>query len=363
MAVLKCRAQVGVSPTGSSQTQKDRSVRSRTPAQSSGGSGRPDRLIAPPIFDPAHREGGMGILDWLLGKRAGEGRDTPSGQPRFGLPDLVRRLGLSQADLRAIRPSYHSFDVPKRSGGTRRLAAPDPALKAIQKRILRRVLGRLKAHSAATGFERGHSIVTHALFHAGKEVVVRLDIKDFFPSTRAGQVEGYLRRIGWDAEAAGILVRLCTHEGSLPQGAPTSPKLSNLVNRELDARMQRLADKYGARYSRYADDLTFSFEQDVPANVKSLIRTAKVILKDCGYRMHTKRKLHVRRRHQRQQVTGLVVNERPALPREMRRRLRAVKHHHQTGRPATMTPVQLAGWDSLQSMIEAQRESVSSEAG
>lgn len=144
----------------------------------------------------------MGILDWLLGKRAGASREVDYGRPRFGLLDLTRRLGLSEADLRAIRPSYQRYEAPKRSGGTRRLAAPDPGLKRVQKTILRRVLGRLKSHSAATGFERGRS-----LFHARKAIVVRLDIKDFFPSTQAKRVEDDLRRIGWDAEATSICRR------------------------------------------------------------------------------------------------------------------------------------------------------------
>ncbi|GEM_PF-2063950 len=135
----------------------------------------------------------MGILDWLLGRRRQARRPVEYSPPRFGLCDLARRLGLSEAELRAVRPSYREFDVPKRSGGTRRLAAPDPALKALQKRILRRALGRLRAHPAATGFERGHSIVTHALFHADKAVVVRIDIQDFFASTAACRVEDYLR--------------------------------------------------------------------------------------------------------------------------------------------------------------------------
>ncbi|MBP7933957.1 MAG: RNA-directed DNA polymerase [Phycisphaerae bacterium] len=298
----------------------------------------------------------MGILNWLLGRRLRARRPAEYGPPRFGLADLVRRLGLSEAELRAVRASYREFEVPKRSGGTRRLAAPEPALKALQKRILRRALGRLKAHPAATGFERGHSIVTHALFHAGKAVVVRIDIQEFFASTAACRVEDYLRRIGWDAEATAALVKLCTHNGGLPQGAPTSPRLSNLVNRGLDARMQRLAAGLSACYSRYADDLTFSFDRDQSsADVRRLIGGAKAIITACGYRMHLKRKLHVRRCHQRQQVTGLVVNGQPSLPRETRRRLRAIEHHLRTGRPASLTPEQLAGWDSLRSMIETQR--------
>jgi hypothetical protein len=147
----------------------------------------------------------------------------------LGLDELARRLGAKVEDIRSIRPAYHVFSVPKTSGGVRRIAAPVEPLKRTQRAILRRLLARLRAHPAATGFERSQSIVTNALRHEGKAVVVRMDLKDFFGTTSAAKVLAFFRSLGWGSEASDLLTDLTTHEGGLPQGAPTSPRLANLV--------------------------------------------------------------------------------------------------------------------------------------
>jgi retron-type reverse transcriptase len=271
-----------------------------------------------------------------------------------GVEELARRLDCDAAMLTTVQPSYREVGVPKRSGGTRLLCVPDDKLKALQRTILRRLLRRLRCHQAVTGFQRGESIVTHARRHVGRAVVVRLDLKDFFPSTSERRVYRYFRKIGWNRPAARLLTRFCTHRGGLPQGAPTSPRLSNLVNYRLDCRLAAMAKKLGASYSRYADDLTLSFVVDNRNAIRYLIRFAHRAAGDEGYRVRGK-KLHIRRRHQQQRVTGLVVNERVQLPRATRRWLRAVEHRHRTGRGATLTPAQLAGWRALQHMIASQR--------
>jgi retron-type reverse transcriptase len=292
-----------------------------------------------------------------------------------GVAELARRLGVSVQELRSVEPVYRPFTIPKRSGGTRQILAPDERLKALQRRILRRLLRRLRCHPAAAGFERGRSIVTNALPHLGKPVIVRLDLKDFFVSTRAARVRKYFRTIGWDREAAWLLTRLCTHGGGLPQGAPTSPRLSNLVNHRLDARLAGLAAYAGptqfrnprtggpvvgpqvrveATYTRYADDLTFSFDSDDPKRIHDLIWRVRRIVEQEGYTLHLRKKLSIRRRHQRQVVTGLVVNERVNLPRATRRWLRAVEHRLARGEVATLTPAQFAGWRALRHMNDAQ---------
>ncbi len=278
------------------------------------------------------------------------------GDKGLDLDELARRLGLAADDLRKTRPEYHEFTVPKRAGGVRQISAPSSPLKTVQRRILKRLLSRLRAHPAAMGFERGRSIVTNALPHAGKAVVLRMDLKDFFGSTSERRVRDYLRRIGWNREAADFLAGICTHKGGLPQGAPTSPRLSNLVNHGLDARLSGLARRFGAAYTRYADDITFSFATDDPQTVRSVIRATKKIVGEAGYTLHQKRKLHVRRAHQRQIVTGLVVNHSANLPRRTRRLLRAIEHHQATGRDATLTPAQLEGWRCLQEMVRRQAE-------
>jgi len=272
----------------------------------------------------------------------------------LGVAELARRLGVSETALRNITPAYREFTVPKRAGGARRICAPEDDLKKLQRRIARRLLARLRSHPLATGFEKGVSVVMNAAAHAGKAVVVRMDLRTFFESTSARRVTAYFRRVGWNRHAARLLAELCTHRGGLPQGAPTSPRLSNLLNYRLDCRLEGLARRFAAVYTRYADDIVFSFDKDDPKSIHAVIWCTKDIVRQHGYALHQHRKLRIRRRHQQQTVTGLVVNDRPRLSRSRRRWLRAVEHHLAAGRPATLTEKQLAGWRSYQSMIEKQ---------
>ena len=270
------------------------------------------------------------------------------------LKEMARRLDLDFEALAAVKPQYRRYTIPKRNGGLRAICAPDPELKKVQRRILRRLLKRLKSHPAATGFEAGRSIVTNANAHVGAAVVLRMDIKDFFTSTRKNRIRHYFLSIGWNRLAARLLTDLCTYHGGLPQGAPTSPRLSNLVNYRLDVRLAAVAKKLNAVYTRYADDMTFSFKTDRPLVVSKAIRQTKLILADYNYRIHHKLKLSIRRRHQQQKVTGLVVNERVNLPRKRRGWLRAVRHHQETGLAASLTQEQLAGWTAIEKMIAHQ---------
>ena len=331
----------------------------------------------------------MGLLSWLLYGRG------------MGADELARRLEIEKRELRRFRPQYRDFTIPKRSGGTRRILAPEDDLKELQRRILRRLLNRLRAHPAAMGFERNRSIVTNARAHVGRAAVLRMDLVDFFPSTSARRVGKYFRRIGWNRQAARLLVRLCCHEKGLPQGAPTSPRLSNLVNYRLDARLAGMARTFGAAYTRYADDITISFSDDRDAKERDISYleqywkspwTGKLILiepgtatsgnirfmrdfvrrvaRTEGYQVHGRKKTSVRRRHHCQTVTGLVVNDRVNLPRSTRRWLRAVEHRTKVSqqpraelpkelrygrrKQPTLSPSQLDGWKALQLMIRQQ---------
>jgi RNA-directed DNA polymerase len=181
--------------------------------------------------------------------------------------DLAAWLKVPEADLRAWLTDsapwsrgydYTRFTIPKRHGGVRQIEAPGDKLKDLQRRVLRRLLNPLRAHPAATGFVRGRSIVHNARPHVGRGVVINLDLADFFPTITAERVAQCFRARGWNAEAATILSRICTNEGRLPQGAPTSPALSNLVCRKLDVRLAALAAYHKGSYTRYADDITIS---------------------------------------------------------------------------------------------------------
>ncbi len=293
----------------------------------------------------------MGLLNWFKRKSKSTALATAG---RFGLDELSRRLGVPIDTLRGIEPSYHEFFIAKRSGGSRRILAPSRDLKHIQRIILRRLLRRIKAHPCVTGFERGHSIATNAQFHAGQAVVVRFDLRDFFQSTSTLRVNAWFRRIGWTGEAADLLTRLTTFDGGLPQGAPTSPRLSSLVNGDFDAQLAELVQRRGIRYTRYADDLTFSFPVDDPAAVRRLHWLVVYVTRQYDFRLNS-RKQRVYRRHQRQVVTGLVVNAGARLPRTTRRWLRAVEHRLASGAPVTLTPSQIHGWRAFASMIDTQR--------
>lgn len=275
---------------------------------------------------------------------------------RLPLPELARRLGVAVEDLQSIEPDYHAFTISKRRGGARELHSPSAELKQLQRHILRRVLGKLRVHPSATGFEPGLSIAHNASFHLGQAVVIKLDLKDFFPFTSAQRVEDYFLQIGWDDEAAALLTKLTTHEGGLPQGAPTSPRLSNLVNYVFDAQILRYVEKHKGTYTRYADDITISYPEDWPKYVRGTVQHVRKIARRHGYVVHTKGKLRILRQHQQQRVTGLVVNDKVNLTRERRRWLRAVEHRRRTTGEATISDEQLAGWRALAHMVEQHGE-------
>ena len=286
--------------------------------------------------------------------------------------ELSDWLGVSIDELKSIDLEYRSFYIPKRSGGRRLIHAPNPALKSIQRKILRRLLRGLRTHPCAVGFEPGKSIVSGACQHTGQSVVCRFDLVDFFPTIRAKRIYRYFRAIGWNDPSSRLLVALTTRNGVLPQGAPTSPRLSNLVNWRMDARLEALAINYWGAYTRYADDITISTSKS-DADVHDLVKCTLRIIRSCGYEPHIGKKFDVRRSHQRQSVTGLVVNDGVQLPRERRRWLRAVKHrakaHWNYQDPAdadsskpvlckapTISEQQFHGWLALESMIDRQRE-------
>lgn len=281
-------------------------------------------------------------------RRARQGRG-------FGIDELARRLEVSVEELTSISPDYAERFIEKRSGGSRRLLVPSQKLKELQQRILKRLLARLSVHPAATGFEPGTSIVHNAAQHTDQAVVICMDVRDFFPQTTADRVTAYFQRIGWDREAAELLTNLTTWESGLPQGALTSPRLSNLVNLVLDSRIERFVHRRKGTYTRYADDICISFPKDYPKRVRGTVQVVRRHLKAFGYELNGK-KTRILRQHQQQKVTGLVVNDRVNVPRRIRRKLRAVEHRLNTGQRATMTREQLAGWKALLAMVEKQRD-------
>lgn len=240
---------------------------------------------------------------------------------------------------------YTSFEIAKRSGQPRRICSPQWPLKRVQQRILRQILEKVPVHPAAHGFVKGRSTVTNAQPHCGARVVIKFDLQDFFPTIHYFRVVGLFASLGYGVatarfstkdrsrDVAAMLARLCTYTpepgkfgaGHVPQGAPTSPAISNLVCRSLDARLAGLAARFGGAYTRYADDLTFSFQQD-DFEIGRFRWWVDQICHQEGFFVN-QAKFRVIRESQRQCVTGIVVNDSLRVPREERRRFRAMVHN------------------------------------
>jgi hypothetical protein len=222
---------------------------------------------------------------------------------------LAELLGVDAQELDAIRLGcryhYRPFTVAKPDGRDRRLLAPSPALKRLQRALLTNYLAQQPVHRCATAFYPGASTVLNALPHARSRVVATVDLRDFFESTRAARVRGFFREQGWRDEALRVLMRLCVFRDGLPQGAPTSPCLSNLVNVRLDERIQNLARRTGAVYTRYGDDLAFSWTTDrMPSGFP---RAVEDLLEAQGYEVQAAKGWRVSPITDRPVVTGLVL--------------------------------------------------------
>lgn len=198
---------------------------------------------------------------------------------------------------------YHITYIPKKNGKMRELRIPCLELKYIQRWILDNILSKINISKYATGFCNKHSIVDNAKYHINKDCVISIDIEDFFPSIKFEKVFRVFAYYGYTKEVSFFLAKLCTYKDELPQGSPASPMLSNVVNLKLDARLSSLAETYNAAYSRYADDITFSGN----CGIKKIIGISKKILKEEGYTLN-EQKTRVRYQHQRQEVTGIIVN-------------------------------------------------------
>jgi RNA-directed DNA polymerase len=216
---------------------------------------------------------------------------------------------------------YRRFSILKRSGGRRLISSPVQSLRQIQQWILLNVLNSMPAHPCAFGFVRGRSIRDNAAIHVGQRHVLSLDIFEFFSSIQPFYVMRVFRSVGYSSSVAQLLVDATTVDRCLPQGAPTSPALSNLVMLEVDRALSEYARVSRLRYSRYADDLTFSGT----IRVDGVIRYVREQLRTVGLRLNES-KTRLMSRHERQEVTGIVVNDRMQVSRQKRRQLRQVTH-------------------------------------
>lgn len=212
---------------------------------------------------------------------------------------LLQKLAYKSGD------HYKIYYLDKKSGGKREIAQPSRAMKAAQSWILRKILYRLSSSQNSKGFEIGESILSNAAPHSGAHVLLNIDLEDFFHSVPASHVYSIFYSIGYNKNISNIFTSLCTYKGRLPQGAPTSPKLSNLACQRLDSRIQGYSGPKGIIYTRYADDITLSaFNETKIRKAKSIIEQ---IIEDEGFILNHK-KTNICGTRKRKEVTGLVVS-------------------------------------------------------
>lgn len=250
---------------------------------------------------------------------------------------------------------YDEFEIPKKSGGVRTISSPIPKLKHVQGRLAEHLAGCLKEIETAEGvkascvlshgFKPNLSIFTNATVHVGRRWVFNVDLSDFFPSINFGRVRGFFMKNKYfllDSATATLLAQIICHKNGLPQGAPTSPVVSNLIASNIDISLNRLAKRNRCSYTRYADDLTFStnkasFSSEIAFPVSSW-NGVWLAGDELRYRIHRSgfainpTKTRMQFRWSRQDVTGLIVNEKPNVPVEYVRSVRAMCDHFFKGK-------------------------------
>lgn len=296
---------------------------------------------------------GEGISKGLGNTESDEAKLRENGLPYFPtVADLAQAMGISVNELRFLTfqrkvsrvHHYKQFSVPKKTGGVREISAPMPRLKTAQHWVLHHILYKIAPNEAANGFVPTRSIVTNAQTHLKAETVINLDLQDFFPTIVYKRVWGLFRQFGYSVQISTILALLCTEtkvdettldgikyfvqkgERVLPQGAPTSPAITNLICRGLDKALTTIAKSYNLNYSRYADDMTFSghFDRDEDLDeLREFMKTTRHIIASHGFIIHPK-KVRIMGRGNRQEVTGIVVNEKPSLEAKKLKNFRAL---------------------------------------
>lgn len=242
---------------------------------------------------------------------------------------------------------YYHYTIPKRSGGERKIAAPKPLLKKVQREILKSILEKVEVSNQAHGFYKGRSVISGAKGHKGApHLLINMDLENFFSTISFERVRGLFHSFGYSGYISSLLAMLCTYcermpmeiKGQmkyvktsnriLPQGSPASPMITNLICRKLDEKIEVLAEKYNFDYTRYADDMSFSFSDKVEKKqLKKIMFLIQHQINYHGFQVNEK-KTHYLGQNNRQCITGIVVNqEQIGVPRQWVRKLRAAIYH------------------------------------
>ena len=217
---------------------------------------------------------------------------------------------------------YRDFQIAKKNGSKRLISEPLPSLKEIQIWILKNILYKVPVSAFAKAYKPTVSILENLKFHKKQPKVFTLDLENFFPSIKFESVQKVFRQLGYSKMVSRLLTRLCTRDGVLPQGASTSPYLSNLIFKEADAAISDFCIQRKIRYTRYADDLTFSggFNQD------ELLEHVTKIIENLHFHINSN-KTKLMTPNSRQVVTGIVVNEKPQVVFHKRNELRQALYY------------------------------------
>lgn len=265
--------------------------------------------------------------------------------------ELADAMGITIGELRFLAFSrknskinhYKRFKVAKKTGGYRLISAPMPRLKKAQHFVLEQVLNKVTVHSKAHGCVKERSIVSNAIPHVNKAVVINQDLQNFFPSVTYKRIKGVFKSLGYSEKIAVIFSLLCSEpkildisllgenyfsqrgDRFLPQGSPCSPAITNILCKKMDYRLDGLATKYGFVYSRYVDDITFSGNQEQFKSITAILKYSGKIIRQENFILHPE-KLRVMKRNQRQEVTGIVVNDKININKKSLKRFRALLH-------------------------------------
>ncbi len=261
---------------------------------------------------------------------------------------IAAAMGISIGKLRFLAfdrktstvSHYIRFKIPKKTGGERLISAPLPSLKQAQHWILENIVQKLEVHEASHGFRRDRSIVTNATPHVRADVIINFDLKDFFPSISYKRIKGLFQSFGYSEAAATVFGLLCSasvveeveldgktyyvglDERHLPQGSPASPAITNIICRRLDRRLTAMAENLGFTYTRYADDLTFSASGDSMRHICNILKRAESIVTHEGFTIN-QQKTRILRKSRQQEVTGVVVNNKPNVSKKTLKQFRA----------------------------------------
>ena len=232
-------------------------------------------------------------------------------------PELIEKLH-NQSDK-----NYRSFKIEKKDGKSRKIETPKTFLKVIQWWILDNILAKIDLPDQVFGFVQGKCIRDNAAFHQGANHILSVDISNFFPSIKFKQVVKVFESINYSASVSRFLAKLCCLNGSVPQGAPTSPTLANLVVREMDYELIEFAKNENFKYSRYADDMTFSSIEKI--DIDFVLKIQKIIQK-YGFSLN-KKKTRFAGSGYRMEITGVVINKILQPKRKWRKQIRANLHN------------------------------------